>query len=425
LVKFLDKLVFVACFLILVLTISILPQDSEGALPTSLWTGNGDGISWSDPKNWDRFQPDGSNLNNIISIDSEVQLDIDLTLQNSLTVYKDGMLIIEEGITLKIEGGDLTITNGGILENYGTIIVDGGLQYPNMEYDEPMPGPIYNPDKSKGKMLFLGKMDVDIFGLNINHGKIFCTKNSVVNIECVSSSTAQIPSWVKFNAKLWNEGKIDDNTFINAMEYLIEQNIVVLNEMPQEIKSTTQGIPQWVKTGAGLWNDEKIPDKTFLDSMTYLVKEGIIAKNTNSPINTPVKPTAGVDEVMITLHRGMCFGTCPVYDLKILGSGSVIFYGKNFVETEGMVKYQIETSDVQTLIDLFYEKDFFSLYDRYEDRVTDQPSTTTSFTVGNFTKSVYNYGYRVAPDTLIEIEHKIDQIANSEKYIGEPNFQFP
>ncbi len=182
-VKFLDKTVFVAFFLILVLSVSY--QGSEGFTPLfSKWTGNGDGISWSDPKNWGTSYgiPDGSDLNNLLlPINSEVRLDIDLTLQNSLT-FAIGKLIIQEGITLKIAGGDLTITKAGTLENYGTIIVDGGMQYPNKQLVNPVMGPSYIPDKSQGKILVLGKMDV--LGLINNYGKIYCTKNSVVNVEC-------------------------------------------------------------------------------------------------------------------------------------------------------------------------------------------------------------------------------------------------
>jgi len=158
------------------------------------------------------------------------------------------------------------------------------------------------------------------------------------------------------------------------------------------------------------------------ESTSYkLEKKGwglaIFAENINPPINTPEKPTAGIDDVIITLHRGMCFGTCPVYSLTILGNGTVFYYGNNFVDTLGMVKYQIETSDVQTLIDMSYELDYFSFKDSYQILVTDHSSTTTSFTVGNATKIIYNYA-NSAPAALNEFENKIEEIANSKQYVG-------
>ena len=38
----------------------------------------------------------------------------------------------------------------------------------------------------------------------------------------------QIPEWVKYNAKLWSENQIDDQSYFNALEFLIENNIIQL-----------------------------------------------------------------------------------------------------------------------------------------------------------------------------------------------------
>ena len=38
----------------------------------------------------------------------------------------------------------------------------------------------------------------------------------------------QIPEWVKYNAKLWSENQIDDQSFLNALEFLIENQIIKL-----------------------------------------------------------------------------------------------------------------------------------------------------------------------------------------------------
>ena len=32
-----------------------------------------------------------------------------------------------------------------------------------------------------------------------------------------------IPEWIKNNAKWWSEGQVDDKTFLNGIEFLIEQ----------------------------------------------------------------------------------------------------------------------------------------------------------------------------------------------------------
>ena len=38
----------------------------------------------------------------------------------------------------------------------------------------------------------------------------------------------QIPEWVKYNAELWSENQIDDQSYFNALEFLIENNIIQL-----------------------------------------------------------------------------------------------------------------------------------------------------------------------------------------------------
>ncbi len=391
-----DNIVVVACFIIFVLSISISHQDSEGALPFSQWTGSGDGINWSDAKNWDIIHPDGSNLNNIIHIESEVQLDIDLTLQNTLRIMPAGKLIIQEGTTLKIEGGKLVTYEGGILENYGTIFVDGGWAYPNMKKSIFEPGPIYVPDKSRGKILFPGVLMVDK-GIH-THGKILCAKNSDVDVECE-------PVIGKFDENTTNQVNLTISPLKQMQSGTLPENVDCKPDFVLMIKKS---------------NGNAVCIK---ESTSYKLEKkdwglAIFAENIYPPVNTPAKPTAGVDDVIIYLKKeGAPSMAIPTYDVSIFGNGTVIFDGKEWVETKGTVKYQIETSDVQTLIDLFYEIDYFSLKDRYYNRIIHLGSTTTLITVGDVAKGVYNYGY-AAPATLIEFENKIDEIASSKQYVG-------
>ena len=42
----------------------------------------------------------------------------------------------------------------------------------------------------------------------------------------VSSVYAEVPSWVKNNAGWWADGTIDDSTFLNGLEYLVQNGII-------------------------------------------------------------------------------------------------------------------------------------------------------------------------------------------------------
>jgi len=87
-----------------------------------------------------------------------------------------------------------------------------------------------------------------------------------------------IPKWVKDVAKFWHEGGIDDDSFIGTLKYLIQKDILVLPD-EEAARSTGSGggaVPDWVKNTAGWWANDEIDDDTFVNALQYLIKVGII-----------------------------------------------------------------------------------------------------------------------------------------------------
>ncbi|UCC18040.1 MAG: hypothetical protein JSU58_05670 [Dehalococcoidales bacterium] len=125
------------------------------------------------------------------------------------------------------------------------------------------------------------------------------------------------------------------------------------------------------------------------------------------------------DNVIITLERTACFGFCPVYKITIHGDGTVIYEGKEFVETQGKAETTIDQEKIKQLISEFEEIDYFSLQDEYTERtITDASSAITSITIDGKTKTVEHYhGDFNAPEGLTELEDRIDEIVNSEQWI--------
>ena len=85
----------------------------------------------------------------------------------------------------------------------------------------------------------------------------------------VSSVYAEVPSWVKNNAGWWAEGTIDDDSFVQGIQFLIKEGIM-------EIPATTQGtsssneIPSWIKNNAGWWAEGTIDDDSFVQGIQFL-----------------------------------------------------------------------------------------------------------------------------------------------------------
>ena len=138
---------------------------------------------------------------------------------------------------------------------------------------------------------------------------------------------------------------------------------------------------------------------------------------TGNPTATP--STSDLKEVVITLERTACHGTCPVYALTIYGSGTAIYEGKDFVKTKGRAEITISEEKIRQLVSEFEKVDYFSLNDSYVERViTDAPSATTSITIGGKTKTIKHYhGDLNAPKQLTELESRIDEIIDSAQWI--------
>ncbi len=122
-----------------------------------------------------------------------------------------------------------------------------------------------------------------------------------------------------------------------------------------------------------------------------------------------------VRQLTMTLERTACFGECPVYKLKVDGKGNVTYVGELYVKVVGKKRAKISLDKVQELFDAFFKVDYFSLDDEYSAMVTDMPSAITSITMDGKFKQVADEG-RSGPQELVDLEDKIDEITNSQKW---------
>ena len=83
-----------------------------------------------------------------------------------------------------------------------------------------------------------------------------------------------IPDWIKNNAGWWADGQIPDSAFLHGIQFLINEEIIVV-EIPA-VESDVEEVPGWVKKTAGWWADDKIHDFTFVGAIKYLISQGIM-----------------------------------------------------------------------------------------------------------------------------------------------------
>jgi len=124
-----------------------------------------------------------------------------------------------------------------------------------------------------------------------------------------------------------------------------------------------------------------------------------------SSCNLSSSSTYGIQKkLIISLNKTACFGTCPVYKIKIYNNQSAIFEGVKFVEKEGSYNFKISKKEINTILNKAKKINFQKMEDEYTELITDLP--TTYIMINNKQIKDY-YG---APKELKELEEIIESI---------------
>jgi|TARA_B110000914_G_scaffold109065_1_gene95521 hypothetical protein len=124
-----------------------------------------------------------------------------------------------------------------------------------------------------------------------------------------------------------------------------------------------------------------------------------------SSCNLSSSSTYGIQKkLIISLNKTACFGTCPVYKIKIYNNQSAIFEGVKFVEKEGSYNFKISKKEINTILNKAKKINFQKMEDEYTELITDLP--TTYIMINNKQIKDY-YG---APKELKELEEIIENI---------------
>ena len=85
-----------------------------------------------------------------------------------------------------------------------------------------------------------------------------------------------IPSWIKSTAGYWCQDLIDDSAFIQLIQYLINEQIIIVLNIEENSTTNDNVVPSWIKTNACWWHEGQIEDSTFTLGIENLINQGII-----------------------------------------------------------------------------------------------------------------------------------------------------
>ena len=105
--------------------------------------------------------------------------------------------------------------------------------------------------------------------------KVAQTSFEFSNTELTQNEKTTIPDWIKNLGRFWCDDLIKDSEFVSALQYLIKENVIILNEKIT-VSGSSYYLPTWIKDNSCLWADNKISDSDFLAGLGYLINLGTI-----------------------------------------------------------------------------------------------------------------------------------------------------
>ena len=107
----------------------------------------------------------------------------------------------------------------------------------------------------------------------------------------------KVPDWVKNNAGWWASHFISDNEFVNAIEFLIKEEIIQVDAVSGE---KSDNIPDWIRNTAGWWATDQITETEFVNAIKFLIESGIINISSYNCDQSEDRDRNGVPDVIET-----------------------------------------------------------------------------------------------------------------------------
>jgi hypothetical protein len=93
----------------------------------------------------------------------------------------------------------------------------------------------------------------------------------------------------------------------------------------------------------------------------------------------------------VRLHRGVCFGDCPAYEVILSRDGTATWRGEAFTERLGEHRGEVWEGDFESLARVIESCGFFDWDDSYSEPITDAPTYELEVRKGGVTKKVVQY----------------------------------
>ncbi|MES2621492.1 MAG: DUF6438 domain-containing protein [Bacteroidota bacterium] len=154
-----------------------------------------------------------------------------------------------------------------------------------------------------------------------------------------------------------------------------------------------------------------------MKSLSYLFLTTLILAGSCKTSKVDLKQLDNNGEVILSMERTACFGSCPVFEAKLYSNGLLLYNGKMFTQHTGCGYAEVPKAEIAQLLEYVKEAGFFNLENKYpinEQAPSDLPGCHLYIKSGANEKRIEDEGWET-PSALTAIQNRVDSLILTKK----------
>lgn len=119
-------------------------------------------------------------------------------------------------------------------------------------------------------------------------------------------------------------------------------------------------------------------------------------------------------DLRFSMSKGVCFGACPEYELKIYHGGYATFLGKSNTKRIGLYDKTLDKDDYKKVIETFKKLDFNSFPNEFKSNIPDLPLIKIGYHNGKEFRIVA--GKEDRPEDLMQAQFLLEKIVDNKQW---------
>ena len=114
------------------------------------------------------------------------------------------------------------------------------------------------------------------------------------------------------------------------------------------------------------------------------------------------------------MHKGPCFGSCPVFTITVYENGIAAYNGERFTDKRGLFTRNLGKTTLDKVKKAFSEADLWKYPDAFKSQIPDLSTVTITYYEGERVKTILGKDGR--PEPVMKLEELLDEIANTGEW---------